>query len=64
MPNEEVDQQYALGAGICGMFILVCGVGDLTIGIVWVTTFSPHGFPSHGSGFWSGILVSYHLYCD
>ncbi|XP_020894697.1 uncharacterized protein LOC110233719 [Exaiptasia diaphana] len=44
-----------LSAGICGIFILLCGIGNTIGGIVWVGKFAPLGFWTDGSGLWSGI---------
>lgn len=61
----QVEKHLARGAGICGILILLCGLGDTIMGVLWivngVTVVSSWlqymFFP--GTGLWSGIPVRF-----
>ena len=62
-----VAKGIALWTGICGIALLVCGVGSAGAGFAWIH----YKFPSN-QGLWSGIFVScfpspfdlFELHCD
>ena len=53
MVVQQVDKQNAMWSGICGMFLLVCGIGSVIAGSIWIHF---HGYGGHGV--WSGMFVS------
>ena len=54
MAEGDVKKDHAMAAGVLGVLILLCGLGDFIAGIVWVAKFHITG----GTGIWSGIPVS------
>jgi hypothetical protein len=53
----EVEKQTALGIGICGILLLICGVASLISGFIWIGIQGVGGY-----GVWSGIAVSFPIF--
>lgn len=60
----EIGKTHARGAGICGILILLCGIGNTVCGILWVVKLLEQNKVDeeyaylNGSGLYSGIPVS------
>lgn len=59
---DEIEKSYAIGAGVCGIIILLCGIGNTVMGVLWILKLIEWKLEKnsylYGSGLYSGVPVS------